>query len=42
MNTYKDVETIVPSGTDLDKIVDGLDLFDDDLMTLVFTDKIPM
>lgn len=41
MNTYKDVETLVPPGTDLDKIVNGLDLFDDDLMTLVFTDNIP-
>ncbi|ETP73765.1 hypothetical protein UYO_0019 [Lachnospiraceae bacterium JC7] len=27
--------------TDVNKIVDGLDLFDDDLMTLVFTDNIP-
>ena len=27
--------------TDVNKIDDGLDLFDDDLMTLVFTDNIP-
>ena len=37
----KENETIKEK-TDVNKIVDGLDLFDDDLMTLVFTDNIPL
>lgn len=41
MKVYNNVKTTVHNRTNIDKIVDRLNLLDDDLMALVFTDNIP-